>query len=385
MKDIKALPGVQNCSAYRNKILLRVDFNVPVDGGCIQDTTRIRRVIPTVECLIEKGAKVIIISHLGRPKGKDMEFSFEPLVPAISDILGKSITFIGSEDISRVNTVVESLPWGSVILLENLRFHEGEENNDPDFARKLASFANIYVNDAFSCYHRKHASVNAITKMMPTFAGLSLQEELKHLGSVVKDHPVAAIIGGAKASTKIPVLRNLARKVDYLVLGGGVANTFLLYKGLNVGNSLCDKCLDDVDAVYEEAKTSGCNIVLPVDHVVAKNAEAMATTKDNGSVSEEDCIFDIGKETSEVIAKVLSGCRTILWNGPMGLFEKSSFIGGTSDLVRMLVDCKKERGAAVILGGGESILAMRLLGYSESNFTYVSTGGGALLHFLSNV
>ncbi|MCU7611210.1 phosphoglycerate kinase [Anaplasma capra] len=383
MKNIRTLPGVQNSSVRGCRVLLRVDFNVPVECGQVRDRTRIERVIPTVSYLVKSGAKVVLASHFGRPKGVDMNFSLEPLVGAISEVLGLPITFVGDCLGERVCTIVNALPWGSVVLLENLRFHEGEEKNDPAFAERLAAIADLYVNDAFSCAHRVHASVDAITQFLPSTAGLSLQDELRHLGSIVGAHPVAAVIGGAKTSSKIPMLCNLAQKVDFLVLGGGLSNSFLRASGRKIGSSVHEFCDDAALAVLESAGKSNCEVILPVDHVVAHGLDCSAQMKANEDVREEDRIFDIGEHTSRRVTEVLSRCKTVFWNGPMGVFEREAFASGTFGLVRDLVRLKRDKGVSTIVGGGDSVFAIKASGHAPEDFSYISTGGGALLHFLS--
>ncbi|ASI48283.1 MAG: phosphoglycerate kinase [Anaplasma ovis] len=382
MKSIRTLPWVQNSSVRGCRVLLRVDFNVPVEHGQVRDRTRIERVAPTVDYLVKAEAKVIMVSHFGRPNRVDANFSLEPLVGTISEVLGVPVTFIGDCLGERVCTVVNALPWGSVVLLENLRFHAGEEENDLAFAKQLASMADLYVNDAFSCSHRMHASIDAITKFLPSAAGLNLQNELHHLGNIVSEHPVAAVIGGAKTSSKIPMLRNLAQKVDFLVLGGGLSNSFLRASGHKIGNSICEPCDDAVYAVLESASKNNCTVILPRDHVVARSLDCAAHTKVTEDVEAEDCIFDIGEQTSAEVTEVLGKCKTVFWNGPMGVFERAAFAAGTSGLVRDLVRLKKE-GVSTIVGGGDSIFAIKASGYSEEDFSYISTGGGALLQFLS--
>ncbi|MDB1135489.1 phosphoglycerate kinase [Candidatus Anaplasma sp. TIGMIC] len=384
MGDIKNLPGIQSSGVGHNKVLLRVDLNVPMLGSEVSDSTRIERIIPTVRYLIESGAKIILISHLGRPKGPEEGLSLRPIAGVVSKVLKTGVTFVPGISSKQVHTVLDSLPWGSVVLLENLRFYSGETSNDPEFAQQLAELADIYVNDAFSCSHRKHASIDGVARCLPSFAGFNLQEELQHIGSLVSERPVAAVVGGAKASTKIRMLSNLASKVDFLILGGGLSNTFLHVSGFKVGSSICEHNHDETLSVLEVAKQSGCKIILPTDHVVAQSPDGLAVMKENCSVEDEDIIFDIGNKTSILIGETLSKCSTVFWNGPMGMFENKNFSRGTEDLIRDIVDCHKSRKAKTIAGGGDSIFALKSLGYHEQDFTYVSTGGGALLHFLSD-
>ncbi|CAN7944256.1 unnamed protein product [Ixodes pacificus] len=362
-------------------VLLRVDLNVPVLGGVIQSKTRIERVAPTVRFLLSMMAKVIVVSHLGRPVGYNEAFSLRVLIDTLSESWGTKVTFVEEVVGEKVKCVVDSLPPGSVVVLENLRFYKGEVENDMQFAKQLASVADVYVNDAFSCSHRKHASVCAVTEFLPSFAGLELQKELQYLDSVVNDAPAAAVIGGAKVLTKIPMLQNLAKKVDFLILGGVVSHSFLSVVGCNVGGSLCEQC-GAVGEVFSIAQEYGCRVVLPKDHVVARSVNDSGQLKDNVQVKSEDMILDIGHGTLQEIENILGTCRTIFWNGPMGAFEYSGFSSGTSGLVRSLVFLREKKGVSTIVGGGDSIFAIQSAGYSETDFSHVSTGGGALLHFL---
>lgn len=383
MGDIRDLPVIDAANISNSRVLLRVDLNVPISNGEVHDKTRIERIAPTVEFLVKAKAKVVMISHLGRPKAREEEFSLKQVVDVVSKVLGVEITFIPDITREEVDSVIDSLPWGSVVLLENLRFFAGEVENDLGFAEQLASLADIYVNDAFSCSHRKHASVDAIMNLLPSFAGFNLQEELNYLAGIVSESPGAAIIGGAKTSVKIPMLRNFASRLDFLILGGSLSTTFLDAMGFKVGNSFFEKNVEEALAVIEAAKKSGCKIILPVDHAVAQNLEGPVTVKDNNDITMEDSIFDIGEKTSRIIEETIRKCKTIFWNGPLGVFEHESFKGGTERLTKALVSCHKENGAKTIIGGGDSIFAMRSFGYCEQDFSYVSTGGGALLHFLA--
>ncbi|MFV9838450.1 MAG: phosphoglycerate kinase [Aaplasma endosymbiont of Hyalomma asiaticum] len=383
MVNVRTLPMLSTASLKNTKVLLRVDLNVPIVGSEVRDSTRIERIIPTVNYLVSAGAKVIMISHLGRPKAQESEFSLRNIVDVVCRVLSMQVVFIPSMATAEVNSIVDGLPWGSVVLLENLRFFEGETKNDMIFSKQLSSFADIYVNDAFSCSHRKHASVDGVTKILPSFSGFSLQEELKHIDDIVNSEPAAAIIGGAKASTKIPMLCNLASKVNFLILGGGLSNTFLSANGFRVGSSVFEQNNNQVWEVMEAARSSGCKVICPIDHIVAHNLDGHATSKLNCDLCPGDAIYDIGEKTSSVIQDVLEGCKTIFWNGPLGVFERKAFASGTARLLEVIIACRKKNNATTIIGGGDSIFAMNSLGYNEKDFSYVSTGGGALLHFLS--
>ncbi|QJC27173.1 bifunctional PGK/TIM [Anaplasma platys] len=383
MGDIRDLAGVQSANLKNRKVLLRVDVNVPIEAGVVRDRTRIKRIIPTVEYLVQRGAKVLIISHLGRPKQRDKELSLGQLRGVIAEELGRDVVFIADICDPTVPSVVDKLPWGAVVLLENLRFYAGEVANSAAFARALASLADLYVNDAFSCSHRLHASVSAVSDILESFVGFNLQEELKYLSGITSERPAAAVIGGAKAATKIPMLGNLAGKIDFLILGGGLANSFLAAAGYKVGSSLYEQKQQEVIEVMEVAKRSGCELILPKDHVVATSLDGVSSARTNCEIAPEDMILDVGEQTAQVIEKTLSKCRTVFWNGPLGVFEKEAFSQGTAALLKALSTRHKACNTQTIVGGGDSIFAMRSLGYREDDFTYVSTGGGALLHFLS--
>ena len=383
MVNVRTLPIVSTASLKNTRVLLRVDLNVPIAGSEVQDNTRIERIIPTVNYLVNAGAKVIMISHLGRPKARELEFSLRNISDTVGMVLGMPVVFIPSIVASEVSSVIDGMPWGSVALLENLRFFDGETKNDEMFSKQLASLADIYVNDAFSCSHREHASIDGVTKVLPSFSGLGLQEELRHIDDIVNASPAAAVIGGAKSSTKIPMLRNLASKVDFLILGGGLSNTFLSANGFKVGSSFFEDNVHQVKEIMESANNSGCKVICPVDHVVAHSLEDRAVSKCNVDLDQSDSIFDVGEKTSSIIKETLEGCKTIFWNGPLGVFERKAFAGGTARLVDTIVACRSKNNATTIIGGGDSIFAMKSLGYHEKDFSYVSTGGGALLHFLS--
>ena len=382
MGDIRNLAGVQGAALKDRKVLLRVDMNVPIAAGVVQDSTRIKRIIPTVEYLIQQGAKVLIISHLGRPTQRQEEFSLRQLKDVLATELGMDVEFVADICDPGVPEFVDRLPSGAVVLLENLRFYDGEVTNAAAFSEILASLADLYVNDAFACSHRKHASVSGVANILESYAGFNLQEELKYLNSIASERPAAAVIGGAKAATKIPMLTNLAGKIDFLILGGGLANAFLAATGANVGASLYEPKNQEALEVIEIAKNSGCELILPADHITAPSLDGIPEEKANCNVSPEDMILDIGGQTVQAIAGALSRCRTVFWNGPMGVFEQEAFSKGTAALLRMLAECRNTHKQTII-GGGDSIFAMRALGYCEDDFSYVSTGGGALLHFLS--
>lgn len=369
------------------KVLVRLDLNVPMRDGDITDTTRIDRAIPTLIELIEGGAIVIILSHFGRPKGQVVpEMSMEVVCQDLSDELQTPVTFvdncIGDEV---VETIIEANA-GDVILLENLRFHAGEEKNDPAFAAQLAALGDIYINDAFSCSHRAHASTEGIAHLLPSAAGRMMQGELEALESALGDpeKPVGAIVGGAKVSTKMAVLGNLINKVDIMVIGGGMANTFLYANGIDVGSSLCEKDMaEEARDICDQAANKGCEIILPYDAVVAnefKAGAASATTPLN-IITKEAMILDVGIETINHINERLATCKTLLWNGPMGAFEIKPFDTATNAIAQAAAK-RTEAGELIsVAGGGDTVAALANAGVLEK-FSYVSSAGGAFLEWL---
>lgn len=370
------------------RVLLRGDLNVPLAGGQVTDTTRIDRLAPTIRELCDKGARVVVISHFGRPKGKAVpEMSLRPVADALSKALGgKPVAFapdcIGPEAAAVVDGVVP----GGVALLENLRFHAGEEMNDRRFALELAKLGDIYVNDAFSAAHRAHASTEAIARLMPAAAGRAMQAELDALSTALDnpEHPVAALVGGAKVSSKLAVLGNLVDRVDAIIIGGGMANTFLHARGIDVGASLCEHDLaDTVRSIESKARGSGCEIVLPVDAVVAARLEAGATanTVAIDAVSPDMMILDVGPASVADLNRRLAKCRTLLWNGPLGAFEIPPFDEGTVAVAREAGRLTKSGSLVSVAGGGDTVAALNHAGTADE-FSYVSTAGGAFLEWL---
>ena len=359
------------------RAIVRVDFNVPLDGGTITDDTRIRAAVPTIEALREAGASVVLMSHLGRPKGRrDPNFSLAPVAAHLGVPLQQDC--IGPE----VEAAARALGPGEVILLENLRFYAEEEANDPGFARQLAALGDVYVNDAFGTAHRAHASTEGITHFLPAVAGLLMERELEALGRALSDpeRPFVTILGGAKVSDKIGVIENLLDKVDTLIIGGGMANTFLLAQGYHIGQSLAEADKADLAReLLDKAHARGVNVALPVDVVVAMQMSAEVPFRVVGveEVPEGEAIFDIGGLTAGHYRASLAGARTIVWNGPMGVFEIEPFAAGT----RAVAEAVAESDAFTIVGGGDSVAALEEAGLAD-RISHVSTGGGASLEFL---
>lgn len=369
------------------RVLVRADLNVPVKNGKVTDATRLERVVPGLLDLANRGARVVVISHFGRPKGgPDPEFTLKPIAEAFGKLLGKPAVFVADCIGSDAAAAVAKLPEGGIAVLENLRFHKGEEKNDTAFAAELAKLGDIYVGDAFSCAHRAHASTEGITHKLPSYAGPLLMEEISALRAALEkpERPTAAVVGGAKVSTKIPVLTNLVAKVDKLIIGGGMANTFLQALGTNVGKSLSEPDFHDTAReIMTAAKSKGCEIVLPVDVVVAREfkegAASEVCTLDR--IAPDAMILDVGPESVKHVAAVLKDCKTLLWNGPMGAFEIAPFGEGTFALARQAAELTKAGKLVSVAGGGDTVAALNAAGVTQ-DFTYVSTAGGAFLEWL---
>lgn len=369
------------------RVIVRADLNVPIKDGKVTDATRLERVLPGVKALADRGAKVIVISHFGRPKnGPEADLSLRPIADAMQKLLGCPVAF-GADCIGdQAKTIVGALKNGDVALLENLRFHKGEEKNDPKFAEELAKLGDIFVGDAFSCAHRAHASTEGLTNYLPSFAGPLLMEEINALRTALEkpQRPTAAVVGGAKVSTKIPVLTNLVAKVDKLIIGGGMANTFLQASGVMVGKSLAEPEFHATARdIMTEAKQKGCEIVLPVDAVIAREFKEGAANE-IASVDEvpfDAMILDVGPKSVARTADALAGSKTLLWNGPLGAFEISPFGEGTFALARAAAELTKAGKLISVAGGGDTVAALNAAGVTD-DFTYVSTAGGAFLEWL---
>jgi phosphoglycerate kinase len=376
--------SVRDLDVQGKAVLVRVDYNVPLDkDGRVADATRITATLPTINLLRERGARVVLMAHFGRPKGKrDPKYSLEPVARELSRQLGTNISLAPDCIGRQVEEMVEILPPGLALLLENVRFHPGEEANDPEFARRLAALGDLYVNDAFGAAHRAHASTEGVARLLPSAAGLLMEKELRALGQLLEDpkRPFVAIVGGAKVSTKIGVLESMLERVDKLLIGGGMANTFLKARGLEVGSSLLEADLvPEAQRLEARAKEQGAELLLPLDAVVADKVEegATATVVPAEAVPPGMAIVDIGPATIGAYSAALQGAGTILWNGPMGVFEIAQFSEGT----RAIANALAASDATTVIGGGESVAAVEQLGLADK-MTHISTGGGASLEFL---
>ncbi|MDT0683780.1 phosphoglycerate kinase [Roseicyclus sp. F158] len=365
------------------RVLIRVDINVPVEDGRVTDATRIERIVPTIRDVMDKGGKPILLAHFGRPKGREVpEMSLAQIVPALEEKIGATVRFAASG----FAEAVSALAAGEVLLLENVRFHPGEEKNDKGFASELAELGDVFINDAFSAAHRAHASTEAIAHLMPSAAGRLMEAELKALEAALGDpkRPVAALVGGAKVSTKLDLLENLVSRVDHLVIGGGMANTFLVAQGIEVGASLAERDMaETARRIVAKAESAGCTIHLPVDIVIAQEFKAGAESR---SVDVADCpegwmILDAGEQTVERLVELFGDCATLIWNGPLGAFEIEPFDRATNAAARAVADRSREGKLTSVAGGGDTVAALNKAGVAE-DFTYVSTAGGAFLEWM---
>jgi phosphoglycerate kinase len=387
--DLSSIKTIDDLDVEGKRVLVRVDLNVPIENGDVADDTRIKRVLPTIAKLKQGGAKVILMSHLGRPKGeRSPETSLRPVAKRVEELLnGGPVLFLDDCVGPDVENALKSLGDGDVAMLENLRYHEGEKANDVGFAKQLAALGDIYVDDAFSSAHRAHASVEAIAHLMPAYAGKLMMAEISALSIALADpkRPVMAIVGGAKVSTKIDVLKNLATCMDVLVVGGGMANTLLNAQGVNVGNSLYEPdFVETVTEVLASAKKAGCEIFLPVDEVVADELAPGTEWKVCGvnDIPSDMMVLDQGPQSIERLKERLGEMQTLLWNGPLGAFEVAPFGKGTLALAEESGRLSKEGKLVSIAGGGDTVRALNMVG-ATPDFTYVSTAGGAFLEWLA--
>ncbi len=374
---------VRDLCVKGKRVFVRVDFNVPLSGEAITDDTRIRAAIPTIQDLLGRGARVILASHLGRPKGEVVpSMSLGPVRARLSELLGKDVAFVGESIGPNVEAAIAKLEDGQVLLLENVRFHKGEEKNDIELAKQFAALADLYVNDAFGAAHRAHATTEGIARFLPAAAGFLMEKEISVMGDALSDpkRPFTAIIGGAKVSDKIKVIENLLEKVDRLLIGGGMANTFLMAEGYELGKSLVEADqLDTARKLLQQAEDSGKALLLPVDLVVAEQfaADAPNRVTDLRGVKPQEMALDIGPETRRQYTEAISTSQTVIWNGPMGVFEMDAFAHGTNAVAQAVAEVK----GTTIIGGGDSVAAIEKAGLAY-RMTHISTGGGASLEFL---
>lgn len=371
---------IKDVNLSKKNVLVRVDFNVPIDHGQVGDDTRIKAALPTIKYLLEQNALIILTSHLGRPKGQvDPSLSLRPVAQHLESLIDAQVTFVEDCLGPQAKNAVEAAQPGQVILLENTRFHGGEKANDPDMARELASLAEVFVNDAFGTAHRSHASNVGVAEYLPAAAGFLLEKEIKYLGKAIEDpdRPFIVLLGGAKVSGKIDVIRNLLERVDEILIGGGMANTFFKAQGWEMGDSLVEE--DVLPTAQELLENSGEKLILPVDVVIADafDNQAKRKTIDISDIPEGWRILDIGQKTLDAYGKRISKAATIVWNGPMGVFEFPNFATGTFELARLIA----ESAAVSIIGGGDSAAAIQKAGLT-GKITHISTGGGASLQML---
>ena len=369
----------------KKKILLRLDLNVPLENGKITDTNRIDKVMPTIQFLLKKNSKIIIVSHVGRPKGKNISYlSLKPVCEIISKKIGQKVFFIDKnlETLSKEDMFKNDKE--NIVMLENIRFYEGEEKNDKEFGKKLASFGEIYVNDAFSCSHRSHASVVQIPNLLPSFCGLQLNSEINALKKITSqiEKPITCIIGGSKISTKIDVINNLIKKFDNIVFVGGMANTILKFQGIKIGKSIHEENCDSIiRSIFSYSKEFDCKILLPKDVITSKNLDGKGSLKSLDKIEENDMMLDIGPLTIKEINKIIDISKTVLWNGPAGYFENPNFEKGSLEIAKKISKNTKENKIYSVAGGGDTVAVINKYKMMEG-FNFVSTAGGAFLEFL---
>ena len=375
----------KNLNLKGKKVLLRVDLNVPMKNGAITEISRIEKIIPTINLLLEKQAKIIIISHIGRPKGKVIkEMSLKPISEKLSSLLNREVLF--NKGLISENTALEinKISNGSIIMLENIRFNEGEELNDSEFSKKISDLGDVYINDAFSCSHRSHSSVEGITKYIPSYFGLQITEEISALKKITSEikKPVSLIIGGSKISTKIKIINNLIKKFNNIVIVGGMANTMLKHTGTNIGKSICEyECGPLIKEIIENSKKYNCEITIPKDIIVSKSLDGIGKEKNINQIEKNEMILDIGTKTISSIETIINNSKTILWNGPAGYFENPNFQNGTKKILELISKKTKNDKIFSVAGGGETVAAINKFKKFDS-FTFVSTAGGAFLEYL---
>ena len=383
MSKLKALN--KNLNLNNKRIILRIDLNVPMQNGNVTDESRIKKVIPIIKEFTDKKAKVMLISHLGRPKGKvDNKLSLRPIASILENLLSSKVHFSNKSYGAEVVEKSKKIKAGEVLLLENIRFNKGEESNDKTFAKELAKVGDIYVNEAFSCSHRKHASVYEITKHKESYAGKLFSEEVNAINMLTNkaEKPISCIIGGSKISTKIGILTNLAKKMQFIVIVGAMANNFLKHEGYNIGKSLYEKNQENLlKDIIKKCETNNCKLITPEDVIVAKNYESEVRLKSLDKIDDTDQILDIGENTLKKIYKIIDESKTILWNGPAGYFEIEKFFMGSYKIAKKITENTKNKSLISIAGGGDTVSAINKSGCSNG-FTYISTAGGAFLELL---
>ena len=367
------------------KVIVRVDLNVPMKDGVITEASRIIKILPTLKLLIEKEAKIIILSHIGRPKGKVVNgMSLEPISKKLSDLLNAEVLFNRNKIDEKTLIETNKIPNGSIMMMENIRFYEEEEKNEDSFSKKIASLGDIYINDAFSCSHRAHSSIEGITKHIQSYCGLQFIEEinaLKRITSKIK-RPVTCIIGGSKISTKIRIISNLIKDFDNIVIVGGMGNAMLKNTGVNIGKSVCDEGYKDlVEEILKKSKTHNCQIYYPLDVVVSKTLDGVGIIKEINEVNNDEMILDIGPKTITSIKNIIEGTNTVLWNGPAGYFENPNFANGTKKILEIINEKRAKNKIYAVAGGGETVAVINKFKKLES-FNFVSTAGGAFLEYL---
>jgi len=375
----------QNLILKGKKVIVRVDLNVPMKNGLITEVSRIVKILPTLKLLIEKKAKIIILSHIGRPKGKIInEMSLEPISKKLSDLLNIKVLFNKNEINKKTLVEVNKIPDGSIMMMENIRFYEEEEKNDNFFSKKISSLGDLYVNDAFSCSHRAHSSIDGITRYIPSYCGLQFIEEINALNKITSKitRPVTCIIGGSKISTKIKIISNLIKNFDNIIIVGGMGNAMLKNTGINIGKSVCDDGYKDlVGEILKKSKTHNCQIYYPLDVVVSKELGGNGTIKEINEVNNDEMILDIGPKTIKSIKKVVDNSNTVLWNGPAGYFENPNFANGTKEILEIITNKKSKDKIYAVAGGGETVAVINKFNKLDS-FNFVSTAGGAFLEYL---
>jgi len=375
----------QNLVLKGKKVILRVDLNVPMKNGTITEISRIVKILPTLNLLIKKEAKIIILSHIGRPKGKIVNgMSLEPISKKLSDLLNIEVLFNKNKINKKTLVEVNEIPNGSVMMMENIRFYEKEEQNDDSFSKEISNLGDLYINDAFSCSHRAHSSIEGITKYIPSYCGLQFIEEINALKKITSEivKPITCIIGGSKISTKIKIISNLIKNFDNIIIVGGMGNAMLKNTGVNIGKSLCDDGYKDlVEEILKKSKTHNCQINYPLDVVVSKELDGNGTIKEISEVNNDEMILDIGPKTIISIKNIVDKSNTVLWNGPAGYFENPNFANGTKEILEIIANKRSKDKIYTVAGGGETVAVINKFNKLDS-FNFVSTAGGAFLEYL---